>query len=174
MERESDPSRKSDNASSIAIDVITAQFRKEPPQNSSDKSRRGGTSWVNPRKHREGAMRSDATKHDFRDLKRGGDTSLASRDKKDQLQVVHDPGGASQHRKVGYVPMVDARPIPWTPREVANAILMKGECKTRQERIPANTPIWTCSAGGDVLDMGVGWNVYRCMLVIVLGVKVSK
>ena len=65
MERESDPSQKSDNASSIAIDVITAQFHKEPPQNSLDKSRRGGTSWVNPRKHMEGAMHSDATKHDF-------------------------------------------------------------------------------------------------------------
>jgi len=57
---------KPNNAFPIAIDAITAQFREEPPQNSSDKSRGGGgTSWVNPRKHAEGAAYSKATVHDF-------------------------------------------------------------------------------------------------------------
>jgi len=122
------------NAFSIAIDAIAAQFREEPPQNSSDQSRGGGgTSWVNPRKHAGGTTLSNATKHDFRDLKGRRDISLASRDKRDHLQAFQDPGGAPQHRNMGCMPMADTRPIPWTPREVVNTMeAEKDEAATRR------------------------------------------
>ena len=45
---------------------------------------------------------------------------MASGDEENHLPVFGDTGGALQHREEGYMPMVDARPIPWTPREVAN------------------------------------------------------
>ena len=46
---------------------------------------------------------------------------MASGDEENHLAVCGDTGGAPQHREEGYMPIVDARPIPWTPREVANA-----------------------------------------------------
>jgi len=60
-------------------------------------------------------------KHNFQDLKGRGDINLASGDEENHLPVFGDTGGAPQHREEGYMLMVDARPIPWTPREVANA-----------------------------------------------------
>ena len=114
---------KSDGAFPIVIDAITTQFREEPSQNSSDQSRGGGgTSWVNPRKHAGGATLSDAMKHDLRDLAGERDISLISGAEESNLQSFGNAGGASQHREEGYMPMVDARPIPWTPREVANTM----------------------------------------------------
>jgi len=125
------------DAFSIVIDAIAAQFREEPPQNSSDQSRGGGgTSWVNPRKHTGGTTLSNTTKHDFRDLKGRRDISLASRDKRDHLQAFQDPGGAPQHRNMGCMPMADARPIPWTPREVVNTMeAEKDEAATRTRTV---------------------------------------
>jgi len=118
---------KPDGTFPIAIDTITAEFCEEPPQISSDQSRGGGgTSWVNPRKHAGGARLSDATKRDFRDLKGRGDISLISGAEENHLPVFGDAGGAPQHKKVGYMPMVDKGLVSWTPKkQVANTTTMK-------------------------------------------------
>jgi len=101
----------------IAIDAMNLE---EPPQISSDKSRGGGgTSCINARKDEEGATHLDRAKRDLRGLKWEGDISLVSEEEKDLLP---DPGGVPQHRKVGYRPMVDRRPVPRTPRKGANAM----------------------------------------------------
>jgi len=101
----------------IAIDTMNLE---EPPQISLDKSRGGGgTSCINARKDEKGATRLDHAKHDLQGLKREGDISLVSEEEKDLLP---DPGGVPQHRKVGYRPMVDSRPVPKTPRKGANAM----------------------------------------------------
>ena len=42
--------------------------------------------------------------------------------KKNHLQVFQDPGGAPQHRRVGYRPIVDARHVPGRPRKEAYAL----------------------------------------------------
>ena len=109
--------------SSIAIDAITDENLEEPPQISSDQSRGGGgASWVNPRKHAGGATRVETTKHNFRDLGGGRNISLVSGDEESHLPIFQDAGGVPQHRKVGYRPMVDGRPVPGTPRKGANAM----------------------------------------------------
>jgi len=109
--------------SSIAIDAITDENLEEPPQISSDQSRGGGgASWVNPRKHVGGATCMETTKHNFRDLGGGRNISLVSGDEESHLPIFQDAGGVPQHRKVGYRPMVDGRPVPGTPRKGANAM----------------------------------------------------
>ena len=103
---------------SIAIDVISPNFREEPPHFSSDKPRgRGGVSWVNPRKHEGGATLSKAGVHDFRDLRGGRNISLVSNDEKGHSPPFQDPGGVPQHRRGGYQPIEDRRPVPGTPRK---------------------------------------------------------
>jgi hypothetical protein len=104
----------------ITLIAITQKFWEEPPQFSSDKSRGGGgTSCINARKDEEGATRLNHAKCDLRGLKGEGEISLVRKDEKDLLP---DPGGVPQHRKVGYRPMVDGRPVPGTPRKGANAM----------------------------------------------------
>jgi hypothetical protein len=118
---------KPDDAFSIAIDAITTEFCKEPPQISSDQSRGGGgTSWVNPRKHAGGARLSDAAKRDLRGLERKGNISLVSGDEENHLPGFGDAGEAPQHKKVGYIPMVDKGLVSWTPKkQVANTTTTK-------------------------------------------------
>ena len=130
------------------VGIHGTELCEEPPQISSDQSRGGGgTSWVNPRKHAGGATLSDATKRDFRDLKGRGDINLASEDKKDHLLVFRDTGGAPQHREEGYMPMVDARPIPWTPREVANTTTTKEAEKDEVGTVGMMMQMWLCGPG---------------------------
>jgi len=109
---------KPDGTFPIVIDAITAEFCEEPPQISLDQSRGGGgTSWVNPRKHAGAATLSDATKRDFRDLKGRGDINLVSGDEENHLPGFGDAGEAPQHKKVGYMPMVDKELVSWTPKK---------------------------------------------------------
>ena len=111
---------KSYAALSIAIDAINLE---EPPQISSDKSRGGGgTPCINAREHEGGTTHLDRVKRDLRGLGGEGAMSLASGDEGSHLPVFQDAGGVPQHRKVGYRPMVDGRPVPGTPRKGANAM----------------------------------------------------
>ncbi len=72
----------------------------------------------NPRKHREGTTCLHTTKRNLRDLEGEGKISVASNDEKGHLPVFQDPGGASQHKKMGYKSMMDRRTVPWiNPRE---------------------------------------------------------
>ena len=64
----------------------------------------------------------ETTKHNFRDLGGGRNISLVSGDEESHLPIFQDAGGVPQHRKVGYRPMVDGRPVPGTPRKGANAM----------------------------------------------------
>jgi hypothetical protein len=118
---------KPNAAISIAINAITPKFREKPPHLSSDKSRgRGGTSWVNPRKHAEGGTRANPAKRDFRGLGGEEDISLISGDEenglKGHLPFFQDPGGVPQHSRVGYRPMEDSRPVPGAPRKGTRTI----------------------------------------------------
>jgi len=111
---------KSYAALSIAIDAINLE---EPLQISSDKSRGGGgTPCINAREHEGGVTHLDHVKHDLRGLGGEGAMILASGDEGSHLPVFQDAGGVPQHRKVGYRPMVDGRPVPKTPRKGANAM----------------------------------------------------
>jgi hypothetical protein len=102
----------------IASDAKTPKFREEPSHFSLDKSRgRGGASWVNLRKHAERATRLKAGVHDFRDLEGAGNISLASIDEKGNLPVFEDPGGVLEHRRGGYQPIANRKPVPGTPRK---------------------------------------------------------
>jgi hypothetical protein len=88
---------------SPAIKITT--FHAEPPQISSDQSRGGGTSWINPRKYEKGATRSEAVKRDFRDLGGTKDISLVNKAK----------GITYQSFRIQST-LVDARHVPGTPR----------------------------------------------------------
>jgi len=138
---------KPDDAFSIAIDAITTEFCEEPPQISSDQSRGGeGTSWVNPRKHAGGVTLSDAMKRDFRDLKGRGDISLINGAEKNHLPVFGDAVGAPQHKKVGYMPMVDKGLVSWTPKkQVANTTTTKEAEK--DEAATVGMQMWPRSPG---------------------------
>jgi hypothetical protein len=108
----------------IAINAIILKFCEEPPKVSLDKSRGGGgTSCINARKYTRAATHLEAAKHDFQDLEGEGGISLVSEEEKNLLP---DPGGVPQQRKVGYRPMVDGRPIPRTPRK-------RGQCDVDDE-----------------------------------------
>jgi hypothetical protein len=101
----------------IAIDP---KILEEPPKFSSDKSRGGGgASCINARKGEGGAGHLKAGVHDFRDLGGGKGHEFGRGEEKDLLP---DPGGVPQQRKVGYRPMVDGRLVPGTPRKEANAM----------------------------------------------------
>jgi hypothetical protein len=100
----------------------TVEFLGQTPQISWDQSRGGGgTSWVNPRKHRGGTTLSKASVRDFRGLERA-DINLVKIDKKGHLPGFEDPGGVPQHWRGGYQPTGDRRPVPGAPRKGTNAI----------------------------------------------------
>ena len=65
-----------------------------------------------------GVTLSEAVKRDFRDLGGTKDMRLACRKEDEDLLGWEDPGGVSQHRMEGYMPMVDEEAVPWiNPRE---------------------------------------------------------
>jgi len=80
----------------------------------------------------QGGMHASTMKHNFRDLGGARDINLVRKDKKVHLPILQDPGGVPQHRRMGYMPMVDARPVPGTPRKGADAMWMT-EMKEEEE-----------------------------------------
>jgi len=71
-----------------------------------------------------GAMLLDAAKCDLQGLERKGNISLVSGDEENHLPGFGDAGEAPQHKKVGYMPMVDKGLVSWTPKkQEADAIL---------------------------------------------------
>ena len=101
----------------IATDTIIPENREEPPQVSSDKSRRGGVTYLK------------AGVHDFRDHEGGRDMSLVRGKEKDLLP---DPGGVPQHRLVGCMPRVDEKSSLDQSKGAHNA-MWKAEAEAEEE-----------------------------------------
>ena len=89
---------------------------------------------------------SDATKRDLRGLEGEGDISLISGAEENHLPVFGDAGGAPQHKKVGYMPMVDKGLVSWTPKkQVANTMTTKEAEK--DEAATVGMQIWLHGPG---------------------------
>jgi hypothetical protein len=60
------------------------------------------------------ASHSEATEHDFQDLEKKGNISGVSGDGENHLRAFQ---GVPQHRRPGYKPIVDAKPVLGAPRK---------------------------------------------------------
>jgi len=97
-------------------------------------------------------MLSDATKCDLRGLERKGNISLVSGDEENHLPGFGDAGEAPQHKKVGYMPMVDKGLVSWTPKkqEADTISMMEAE---EDNAAMVGMQMWLCGLGNPFWEL---------------------